>query len=146
MSLFDLGTGRSLPTVEYAGGDKWVEFTDQSDDLVVHKWSCTGLSIHKIDQFSGVSAVKLPWSSTEVVKVADSTPASGRSRRAPSAVVARAVGIVVDKAGQASAPGPCGGRVVDHTWTVTDQAGGETPGCDEVELALTQRAQGAVAA
>ena len=37
-------------------------------------------------------------------------------------------------------------RVLKVAWTVTDLAGGRTPGRDDVGLALTLRAQGAVAA
>ena len=36
--------------------------------------------------------------------------------------------------------------VMDDTWTVTGLAGGGTPNCHDVELALTLRAHGAVAA
>jgi len=159
--------------VEYAGGCKWDELTDQSDDLVVHKWSCTGLSIHRTDQCSARSVAELPWSTTEVVKVTDSIPASGRSRRASSVVVTKAVAAVVAKAGAVSAAGACGERlaprhlaesgtqildpnwpcgqgetdvvVMDDTWTVTGLAGGGTPNRHDVELALTLRAHGAVA-
>lgn len=113
----------------------------------------------------------MPWSSTEVVKVTDSIPASGRPRRASSIVVTKAVAAVVAKAGAAGAHGerlaprylaesgmqildpnwPCGQgetdvAVMDDTWSVTCLAGGGTPNRHDVELALTLRAHRAVAA
>jgi hypothetical protein len=90
-----------------------------------------------------------------------------------SAVVAKAFATVVAEAGAASAAGaygerlaphypaesgmqildrnwPCGQGetdvvVLDDTWTVTGLAGAGTPNRDDVELALTLRAHGAVA-
>ena len=58
--------------------------------MVVHMWSCPDPTIHKIGQRSVLSAAGLPWSTTEVVKVTDSIPASARAHAAVGAVVAKA--------------------------------------------------------
>jgi len=66
-------------------------------------WSCPDPTIHKIGRCSVLSGAGLPWSTTEVVKVTDSIPASARAHAA--------VGAVVAKAGVANAVGAYGERL-----------------------------------
>jgi putative endonuclease len=78
---------------------------------LVHKGSCVGPTVHKVGQRSVRSAAVLPGSTTEVVKLTDSVPASERSHGVPAEVVSKVVATVVARAGMANAVGAYGERL-----------------------------------
>jgi len=81
--------------------------------MAVHKGSKVRPAVHSLGHSPVQSAAVLPQSTTEVVKVTDSVPASGSSRGLSKAIVSEPVAStpVVAKAGVANAVGAYGERL-----------------------------------
>ena len=120
-------------------------------DLPVHKGFGLGPTVHSSGPWMMRRAAMLPRSTTEVVKVTESVPGSGRSHEVPAAAAAAGVAVaaVVAKAGAANAVGAYGEslaarylvesgmQILDRNWRC-DQGEIDIVAMDDVCLVIVE--------
>ena len=119
--------------------------------MPVHKGSGLGPTVHSSGPWMMRRAAMLPRSTTEVVKVTESVPGSGRSHEVPAAAAAAGVAVaaVVAKAGAANAVGAYGEslaarylvesgmQILDRNWRC-DQGEIDIVAMDDVCLVIVE--------